>query len=313
MSEIDLIVTYLDSSDQNWKDQYKYWEQNELDHNINFKSNRQAFGEERFRNWGDAFKYWFRGVDKNMPWIRYIHLICFDENHVPKWLDKNNPKLRIHYHKDFIPEEYLPTFSALTIEMFLYNIEDLSEVFIMSNDDFYILNKVNEDLFIKNNKPQAGYRLKKRDLFLNTHRDMWDNILNNSIKFYDRNISKTDLMYDYEHIFYINLKSIGKELLNYSDLIKANTLSRFRSNSSIYTGWLVYVRAINKKLLEYNSNTYKQYGYAQIKSKTNFNGYSAKNIVCFNDTECCDNYEVTKNNMLNFLDKMLPNKCSFEV
>ena len=59
-SPIDLVVTYVDDSDPIWKkEKSKFFD-------ISSKT--------RFRSW-DILKYWFRGVEKNMPFIRTIHLV----------------------------------------------------------------------------------------------------------------------------------------------------------------------------------------------------------------------------------------------
>lgn len=73
--------------------------------------------------------------------------------HVPEWLDLNNPKLKVVKHSDFIPEEYLPTFSANAIENNLHRIDGLSEQFVLLNDDFYLIDSVKETDFFKNGKP----------------------------------------------------------------------------------------------------------------------------------------------------------------
>ncbi|MBO7078188.1 MAG: hypothetical protein J6W64_00065 [Bacilli bacterium] len=36
---------------------------------------------------------------------------------MPKWLNRDHPKLRIVYHKDFIPNDLLPMFNGPAIEM----------------------------------------------------------------------------------------------------------------------------------------------------------------------------------------------------
>ena len=69
------------------------------------------------------------------------------ESQLPEWLNRDAPKLRIVYHEDYIPQEYLPTFSTFIIEWWYFLIPDLSEHFIVCNDDMYFLNKIPEDRF----------------------------------------------------------------------------------------------------------------------------------------------------------------------
>ena len=105
----------------------------------------------RYRDW-DTLKYWFRGVEKYAPWVNKIHFVTY--GHLPKFLNTNNPKLNIVNHKDFIPKEYLPTFSANPIELNLHRIKDLSEQFVFFNDDMFVINKVKSTDFFKNGKPR---------------------------------------------------------------------------------------------------------------------------------------------------------------
>ena len=107
---IDFVIIWVDGSDPEWravKNQYV----------------PKAIGEDdqevRYRDW-DNLQYWFRGVEKYTPWVNKIHFVTW--GHLPKWLNVNHPKLHIVNHKDYIPEEYLPTFNSHTIEMNLHRI-----------------------------------------------------------------------------------------------------------------------------------------------------------------------------------------------
>ena len=57
---------------------------------------------------------------------------------------------------------------------------------------------------------------------------------------------------------------------------------------------------------------YKKSCYCTLKSNIDFNYYKDKEIVCFNDTEQLDDYEKTKEKLIDFLDSKFPNKSSFE-
>ena len=46
-----------------------------------------------------------------------------------------NPKVKIIDHTEIIPKKYLPTFNSDVIESFIYNIPELSEIFLYNNDD----------------------------------------------------------------------------------------------------------------------------------------------------------------------------------
>lgn len=143
MEKIDVVVPYVDSMDPEWQKLFNKY-------NNNKELNEQTNGVERFRGQGDFFKYFFRCIDKNLPWINNVFLIVQSDSQIPSWIDRT--KVKIVLHKDFIPEEYLPTFNSTCIEMFLWNIKELCEQFIYFNDDVFIIRPITQDLFFKDGK-----------------------------------------------------------------------------------------------------------------------------------------------------------------
>lgn len=142
MDKIDVVIPWVDGGDPEWrkaKNQY---------------SNAEDYGDndERFRDW-ELLKYWFRGIEKYAPWVSQIHFITC--GHLPAWLNSSHPQLHIVNHSDYIPPEYLPTFSSNSIELNMHRIERLSDKFIYFNDDFYIINEVTPDDFFDGNVPKC--------------------------------------------------------------------------------------------------------------------------------------------------------------
>ena len=135
-NKIDFVLMWVDGNDKEWqKEKSKYDVKSNADGTIY-----------RYRDW-DLLKYWFRGVEKYAPWVNNVYFITW--GHLPEWLNTENPKLKIINHKDYIPEEYLPTFSANTIENNIHRIEGLSEHFVLFNDDLYFINKTKStDFFV---------------------------------------------------------------------------------------------------------------------------------------------------------------------
>ena len=147
MNSIDYVFPYVDCNDEVWHKNYI----NERK-NLNLSTDINLV---RFRKW-DNLRYIFRGIEKNMPWVRKIHMIVSNPEQVPDWI--NTDKVHIVYHKDIIPEEFLPTFNSCTIEMFLKNIPDLSDRFIYSNDDIFPISPLKEEDFYENNIPKLFYK-----------------------------------------------------------------------------------------------------------------------------------------------------------
>jgi hypothetical protein len=139
--DIDFVILWVDGNDSEWlKEKNKYAVAVENENNSN----------NRYRDWG-LLPYWFRSVEKFAPWVRKIHFVTW--GHIPKFLDVNSPKLHIVRHDEFIPKEYLPTFSSHAIEMNIHRIPGLSEHFVYFNDDMFMLRPFKEDDFFRDNLP----------------------------------------------------------------------------------------------------------------------------------------------------------------
>ena len=107
--------------------------------------------EDRYRDW-ELMRYWFRGIEKFAPWVRKVFFVCGQEP--PAWLDSSCPKLQIVRHEEFIPEQFLPTFSSHPIELNMHRIPGLSEQFIYFNDDMFLVSPMKEEQFFKNELPR---------------------------------------------------------------------------------------------------------------------------------------------------------------
>jgi hypothetical protein len=139
--EIDIVVLWVDGSDPAWLEEKRKY------------TSPAAAGSDsanRYRDWG-LLPYWFRAIDRFAPWVRYVHFVTW--GHVPAFLDPDSPKLRLVRHEDFIPAEYLPTFSSHTIEMNIHRIPGLSEHFIYFNDDMFLLRPMEPRDFFRDGLP----------------------------------------------------------------------------------------------------------------------------------------------------------------
>jgi hypothetical protein len=145
---IDIVIPWVDGSDELWlkeKNKYSSSENSSIEAQIM-----------RYRDWR-LMRYWFRGIEKFAPWVRKIHFITW--GHLPNWLDTSHPKLHIVNHKDYIPDKWLPTFSANPIELNFHRIKDLSEHFIYFNDDMFLIKPINKSNFYRKGKPCVMFRL----------------------------------------------------------------------------------------------------------------------------------------------------------
>lgn len=137
---VDIIIPWVDGNDPEWRN-----EKNKYDPNL-------LAEEIRFESW-DNLQFVFRGIEKHLPWFRYVFFVTW--GHLPGWLDINHPKLKVIRHTDYIPSKYLPTFNSNTIEMNYHRIDELSEHFVLFNDDLYPLQDIPIDYYFRDGIPCA--------------------------------------------------------------------------------------------------------------------------------------------------------------
>jgi hypothetical protein len=133
----DLVYLWVDGSDTEWLKKKLKYTGNTYD-----KSEANCKG--RYVN-NDELKYSLRSVSKHLPWIRKIFIVT--DGQCPLWLDNNNQKIQLIDHKDIMPNDCLPCFNASAIEFFIHKIPDLSEFFIVANDDTFVNCDLNHEYF----------------------------------------------------------------------------------------------------------------------------------------------------------------------
>ncbi len=140
VEKIDIVLPWVDGNDPIWREKKEQY----------LLNSNELNNEDRYRDW-DNLHFIFRGIEEFMPWINNVFFITY--GHLPKWLNTNHSKLKIIKHEDYMPKEFLPTFSSHSIELNLHRIKNLSEKFIYFNDDFFILKPIRKEEFFKNNLP----------------------------------------------------------------------------------------------------------------------------------------------------------------
>lgn len=146
---IDFVVPYVNNKDKKWQESFvktalRY------DH----KQVASLHGA-RYEDDLDTIYYQLQLVHKNMPWINKIFLlVCSKDQIIPSLLP---PNCEIVLHEQFIPFKYLPTFNSCTIEMFLWNIPNLSEHFIYANDDMLPIKPLKPSDFYYNGRIKMNF------------------------------------------------------------------------------------------------------------------------------------------------------------
>ncbi len=139
---IDFVVTWVDGNDPAWQaDKEKHRPEST-------PGDARAI---RYREW-DNLRYWFRAVETYAPWVRKVHLVTW--GHVPAWLNTDCDRLHIAKHQDFMPPEYVPSFSSRAIELNMHRIEGLADQFVYFNDDMFLVKPMRPGDFFLNGLPR---------------------------------------------------------------------------------------------------------------------------------------------------------------
>jgi len=328
--KIDIVLPWVDNSDPEWLDKYNHY------------SNLSSTGDKReirFRDW-DLLRYWFRAIEKNMPWVNCIHFVTSD--HMPEWLNLENPKLNWVKHSDFIPDEYLPTFNINTIELNIHRINGLSEHFIYFNDDIFILNKLSDKRFFRNGlpcdyavmtaKPSGGgiIHMAINDLdILDNHFDKHTQIRKHQSKWfslkYGKGLINNILLYPWKefsgfidpHFPNSFLKSTFIDVWKKTpETLDETCLRKFRTNDDI-NQWLIrYWQLAQGLFTPYNT---KKKGLTldicdkSLNRITQYITNQSYDILCMNDSNDIEDFEKAKSSLKDSFEKILPQKSSFEI
>lgn len=331
MKDIDFIVTWVDSGDKEW--------QKEKENYLPEAGNDARL--ERYRDW-DLLKYWFRGVEKNAPWIRKVHLITC--GHLPDWLNTENPKLHIVRYEDYMPKECLPTFNSNAIEMGMHRIEGLSDEFVYFNDDMFPVGRLSPKDFFKDGLPCD--MLAFQPVVANPTNPVMSHLyLNNSLvisKYFDKreNVKRQKRKYfkiGYPPLyFFYNLLELAFPLFTgfytshgpmpfckstfydlwekEEELLSATERQRFRSRNDA----TIYLFREWQKLSGnfHPENVDKWFQYFDVKDNNSkliaaLLKKKAK-VICINDTNDTIDFKRAKADIKGAFSRILPEKCSFE-
>lgn len=255
MEPIDFVMLWVDGADPAWQAERAAYRPD--------RSNNGS-DENRYRDW-DLLRYWFRGVERFAPWVHRVYFVTW--GHCPAWLNRAHPKLTVVRHSDYIPPECLPTFNSNVIELYLHRIPELSEQFVLFNDDMFLTAPVRPEDFFKNGLPCESALLDApaptdvRDVFphmmlnnaavINQHFDKREVLRKNAVKFFFpgygsgfvRNLLLAPLRYFSSfrgpHLATSHLKSTFETVWQAEpELLRRTGTHRFRSREDL-THWLM--------------------------------------------------------------------------
>lgn len=148
---MDIIIPFVDGDDPEWlavfcaaKHLYPRTERAKKVLMYPFKRRYSSHG---------LFKYWWRALEKNYKSLTRVHLLLMQESQYPSFLRRDDPRIVVHYHRDYIPERHRPCFNSSTIELCAIKELALTGNFILANDDMYFNAPVDDTYFESDGRP----------------------------------------------------------------------------------------------------------------------------------------------------------------
>lgn len=324
MERIDFVLPWVDGSDPLWQSEF-----------VRYKSQGSMFDSSmiRYRDW-DNLRYWFRAVEKFAPWVGKIHFITW--GHLPSWLDTSHPKLNIVRHSDYIPAQYLPTFSANPIELNVHRIEGLSERFVYLNDDTFIGREVAPERFFSDGLPCDTARLSIIPDCSISHIILNDvNVINRrhrkslNAKWFSPRYRLSDIFktlslapwstyagFKDTHMPQPFLRSTFETLWGQqAQVLEATSSHKIRSNEDVNQYLMRYEQLVTGcfKPISYSDTCLDTLTDEGIDNTAKYIRQKRYAMFCLNDSETIVDFEGIKAKLNAAFDEILPDKCSYEL
>ena len=333
--KIDFVVTWVDSSDEEWQKEYS-----------KYRPITPKEDASRYRDW-DIFRFWFRAVEKYAPWVNRIFLVTCGQ--CPEWLNMDNPKIVLVKHSDYIPGEFLPTFNSRCIELNMGRIRELSEHFVYFNDDVFLNAPIEQSYYftkeLPNDSPMEGMgavtRYTPKDKFgiaisdfcnvavLNYHFNRWDTVKAAPSKWFGGHLTLkhnfASLMMigkPYFHGFGINhteqsyLKSTFDDMWKGEPDFLTKSCTRFREQVSLTPYFARYWQMASNNFYPKRRTASKVFYLNESNLDNIVDALSAEELksLCINDSPACsaEFFQRASKELYNAFIKKYPNKSSFE-
>ena len=331
--DIDFVVLWVDGSDPAWLAEKRKYQSAVVD---------DSNAVNRFRDWG-LMPYWFRAVEQFTPWVRKIHFVTW--GHVPSWLNLEHPKLHHVKHTDYIPKEYLPTFSANTIEMNIHRIPDLAEHFVFFNDDMFLLRNMDPSAFFRDGLPCSfGAEI---PLQFSGAPGIWQHLITNDMRTVNNHFRKKEQLRQHkkkyisrayrwqdnlrtavlEKLFpdaFLGFKNLHApaafckqtftEIWNKEpELLHQTCLHRFRSNDDVNQWLAIWWQVAGGSFSPYVvDNTVEDVNASSVSGLCRTITRQRHDMVCVNDPTGDVDFENLSEKLRNAFETILPQKSSFE-
>jgi hypothetical protein len=302
---IDVIYTWVDSSDPKWRQKFAAYSGRNLDTELHW----EASGEQRFRS-RDELKYSLRSLSLYAPWVRHVYIVTDDQT--PEFIDFDRDGITLVDHNDIatVPEA-LPVFNSSAIISWLHRMPGLSEHFVYMNDDVFIGRDITPSRFFTPSGLAKVFPSQNRRPFgpPNPKDEPHINITRNIRALLENEFGRT-ISRSVKHTPHAQLVSVQKEMeKRFPDAYDRTSRSRFRHHEDIAADQLFhYYAQITGRAIVGNI----RYAYVNIgdrRTEPELQRLLAnrdREVFCLNDAPEDDAQAMTDATVRGFLDAYFP-------
>ncbi|KHD05939.2 hypothetical protein PN36_11460 [Candidatus Thiomargarita nelsonii] len=308
--EIDVVYLWVDPNDLNWQTLKNNFTKDKIWPTDSVSTSRFADHDE--------LRYSLRSLEQYAPWVRHIYIVTM-LGQCPAWLKRSHPKITLVDHTEIIPPDYLPTFNSNTIQCHVHRIANLSDNFILMDDDVFFGNEVLFDDFIEAENGKMKVFLDDRIVFQgHTHPD--DDTFKMMLKYTNERLDDKfgntirPNTNHYMKIFNKNVLEVAEKI--FREEWRKIASHRFRLGTDISFPHIAsYISLyLNQALVESNVDgiyvgykdniKYLERCLTQVKQRQ-------PKFFCLNEESVDSNDNITRA-VSNFLETYFPSKSSFE-
>lgn len=243
---IDIVYLWVDGNDKNFiSTKNKFLQKFSQDSNKYIDDTK----EQIFRD-NDELKYSLRSVEKNAPWVNHIYIVT-PMGQKPKWLNLKNKKITIIPQEDILPKDAGPIFNSCAVEACLVNIPNLSEHFLLANDDmFFNMPTLPDYFFDKNGRAKLRCIYRKNGKNIRDKKSIYLKLLINAAQEIEKAFNISLYQFKSSHGIDPYIKSSMKECCEHPIISKSinNTrYHRFRDETDVHRLIFNLYDVVNKR------------------------------------------------------------------
>ena len=266
---VDIVITWVDSSDKAWQSSKKHYY---IDKNTD--NNTIRFPDIKYPDL--ELETTILLILKNIKWHGTIYIVTAD-GQIPNCYNKFKNVIQIVHHSQIWPRDMiytLPTFNSHAIECNIHRIKNLSNNFIYFNDDMYVIKNLEYNtMFYKNKMVVQPVETSPPS----SEKSVWHIVWRNMYNMYN--------MYSPKHYCYSltrNAMYSAEQSIPYH--WKTTMMNRFRTNKDVAPVGYTINFATRNNMGYFSRNPLKLLGYHKPDKTFEYPQNTDVDVICINET-----------------------------